>query len=132
MEYPVRDECVGGLRSGRPIRTGQPPLGIQARGLKRVTRLTGIAIGLDGLLRSRELLDQATVAKLGRVSRARVTQIMNLLFLAPDIQEQLLLQTGEASGRPPVLLSDLQPLAREPDWTKQRRMWESLQVQSPE
>jgi len=37
-----------------------------------------------------EMRDYADVARLGYVTRARLTQIMNLLLLAPDIQEALL------------------------------------------
>ena len=32
----------------------------------------------------------AELARLGRVSRARITQIMDLLMLAPEIQEEVL------------------------------------------
>jgi hypothetical protein len=32
----------------------------------------------------------ADLARLGHVSRARITQIMNLRLLAPDLQEDLL------------------------------------------
>ena len=51
---------------------------------------------------------------------------MNLLFLAPDIQEQLLFLPAVTAGRAPILLRDLQPIAREPDWTVQRRLWREL------
>src|SRR5262249_60722076 len=117
----VGDECGGGWGCGRLTRPAHPPLGSQAGGLPRVTRLTSMAIGLDGLLRSRELLDQATVARLGRVSRARLTQIMNLLFLAPDIQEQLLFLPPIIGGRTLVLLPHLQPIAAQPNWSPQRQ-----------
>lgn len=40
------------------------------------------------------MIDAATQARLGHVSRTRVTQIMNLLTLAPDIQEALLFLTS--------------------------------------
>lgn len=119
-------ESVGGRTTIEPRPVESKPAPVTR--VPRVARLMALAIRLDGLIRSGELKDQTTVARLGRVSRARVTQIMNLLFLAPEIQELLLLQTGETTGRPRVLLRDLQPLAREPDWTEQRRMWKSLQV----
>lgn len=48
------------------------------------------AIRLDGLIRSGEVTDQAALARLGMVTRARMTQIMGLRNVAPDIQEQLL------------------------------------------
>ena len=49
-----------------------------------------LAIRFDGLLREETIRDYAELARLGRVTRARITQIMKLLDLAPDIQEQLL------------------------------------------
>ena len=40
----------------------------------------------------------AELARVGRVSRARITQIMDLLLLAPEIQEEVL-GTGDADRR---------------------------------
>src|SRR5688500_7517099 len=56
----------------------------------RVSRLMALAIRFDDLLRRGEVKDLADIARLGHVTRARATQIMNLLMLAPDIQEALL------------------------------------------
>lgn len=100
----------------KPVPTGRVP---------RIARLMALAIRLDGLIRSGEVRDQAAVARLGRVSRARVTQIMNLLFLAPDIQEQLLCLSPMGRGRAPVHLRDIQPIARELDWRNQREIWKT-------
>jgi hypothetical protein len=62
---------------------------------------------------------------LGHVTRARVCQILNLLHLAPDIQEALLFLPPTRRGRDPLLLADLQPIAAF-DWRKQRRLWRKL------
>jgi hypothetical protein len=51
---------------------------------------------------------------------------MNLLGLAPDIQEALLFLPRTQRGRDPILLADLQPLAAALDWRKQRRLWRQL------
>ena len=40
----------------------------------------------------------AELVRVGRVSRARITQIMDLLLLAPEIQEEVL-GTGDADRR---------------------------------
>lgn len=50
----------------------------------RVSRLMALAIRLDGLNRDGVVSDQAELARLDQVSRARLTQVMNLLYLAPD------------------------------------------------
>ena len=49
-----------------------------------------LAIHFDGLIPSGAVTNYAELARLGNVIRARVTQIMNLLMLAPAIQESLL------------------------------------------
>ena len=50
-----------------------------------------LAIKIEDMVGRGELRDYADVARLGHVTRARLTQIMNLLNLAPDIQGQILL-----------------------------------------
>jgi hypothetical protein len=51
---------------------------------------------------------------------------MNLLLLAPDIQEQLLFLSRVEQGRDPIHLRQLQPIAVVSDWRKQRGMWAQL------
>ena len=89
----------------------------------RVSRLMALALRLDELIRTGAIKDQAEVARVGRVSRARVTQVMNLLLLAPDLQEQLLFLERLEGGRAAIILADLQRVAREPNWRRQRKMW---------
>ena len=66
------------------------------------------------------------MALLGQVTRARVSQILSLLSLAPDIQEALLFLPPTLRGRDPIILADLMPLAAQIDWRKQRRLWRRL------
>jgi hypothetical protein len=94
--------------------------------LSRVARLMALAIRFDTLVRSGEVRDQAELARLGRVSRARISQIMNLLQLAPDLQERLLFLGRPERGRDSVHLARLQPIAAVLDWRKQRRLWRKL------
>ncbi len=58
--------------------------------IPRITRLMALAIKFQDMIDRGEVKDYADLARLGFVTRARVTQIMNLCLLAPDIQEQLL------------------------------------------
>ena len=60
------------------------------------------------------------------MTRARVSQILNLLYLAPDLQEALLFLPLTQRGRDPIILSDLMPIAAAFDWRKQRRLWRQL------
>jgi len=103
----------------------RPPELSQGR-VPRVTRLMALAIKLDGLVCGEVVRDYAALARLGHVSRARITQIMNLLLLAPDIQEQLLFLPETLRGRDPIHLRHLQPIAFLPDWNAQRPRWRRL------
>jgi hypothetical protein len=93
----------------------------------RLARLMALAIRLGSLLRQGTVADQAELARLGHVSRARISQILNLLHLAPDIQEELLFLPPIQRGRERLHLADLQPLCRHWDWRQQRRLWQALQ-----
>jgi len=93
----------------------------------RVARLMALALRYEQLLRAGTVRDYVALAKLGQVSRGRITQIMNLRQLAPAIQEQILFLPRVARGRDPIYLHQLQPLAIILDWRKQRSMWKALQ-----
>jgi hypothetical protein len=92
----------------------------------RVAKLMALAIRFDGLVRSGVVRDYSELARLGHVTRARMTQVMNLLHLAPEIQEALLFLPPVEKGRDPIILRELQPLARESEWRTQRRLWRQL------
>jgi hypothetical protein len=51
---------------------------------------------------------------------------MNLLMLAPDIQEEILHLPRVTGGRDPIHLRQLQSIALIPDWRKQRKFWKTL------
>jgi hypothetical protein len=82
-----------------------------------------LAIRFDQLLFEGKVADQSELARLAHVTQPRMTQIMNLRHLAPDIQEELLhLQPVEA-GDDPITERDLRPITRLKDWRRQRKMW---------
>jgi hypothetical protein len=62
----------------------------------------------------------------GMLVRARVTQIMNLLQLAPDIQESILFLPRLQGGRELIQEHQIRPIAANPDWSAQRRLWAQL------
>lgn len=94
--------------------------------LPRITRLMALAIQLEERLRERSDLDYRVIANAGRVSRARITQILNLLNLAPDIQERLLNLAPVVRGREPVTEKGIRQLTGEHDWEAQRERLERL------
>ena len=116
-----------GRGARRVMETGlDPDADVPVGRLPRITRLMALAIRFDDLVQNGEVTDYAELARLGHVSRARVTQIMNLLMLAPDIQEAILHLPRVSGGRDPIHLRQLQPIALVPDWRKQRRLWTAL------
>ena len=102
------------------------PTVVGSRRIPRVSRLMALALHLDELLRSGVVADQAALARLGHVSRARISQIVGLLYLAPDIQEALLFLPPVVQGRDPIHLHQFLPLAARLDWREQRRLWQAL------
>ena len=91
--------------------------------IPHVTRLMALAIRLEHLVRTGQVANYAALARLGYVSRARITQITHLAFLAPDIQEAILFLPRVQGGPAPITERDLRPIVAELDWNKQRQMW---------
>jgi hypothetical protein len=96
--------------------------------LARVARLMALALRFEMLLRTGVVANYAELARLGHVSSARISQILNLLHLAPDLQEEVLFLTRQGRGRDPIFLARLQPIAAQFDWARQRRLWRELLV----
>lgn len=108
------------------VAAGPPAVPVGPGRVPRVSRLMSLAIHFDRLIRERKITDQSELARLAHVTQPRMTQIMNLNHLAPDIQEDLLHLPPVAEGRDPITERDLRPIARLWDWAKQREMWRGL------
>jgi hypothetical protein len=109
------------------LRIGEAPPppsdSIPAGRVPRVARLMALAIRFEELVRLGEVQDYADLARLGHVTRARVTQIMNLLMLAPDLQERILFLPLVERGRDPLKEWQVRSVAKLPSWAEQRRRW---------
>jgi hypothetical protein len=132
MTKPVTIECDLHVRRGPK---GRHELGngvvvsaaeLEPGRVPRVARLMALAIRFENLLRTGQVSNYSNLARLGRVTRARLSQIMNLLLLAPDIQEEILFLPRVLQGRDAVQMRHLQPIALEWDWGRQRRRWACL------
>jgi hypothetical protein len=86
----------------------------------RIARLMALAIKFQEMVDRGEVRDYADLARLGYVSRARITQIMNMLNLAADIQEELL------TARTTLPERGLRQVAAVVGWGRQRRLWKEL------
>jgi len=125
IEVPVVFQPMG--RSGRKaLRPGEDKPLLPAGRVPRVARLMALALRLDELVRTGQVASYSALASLGHVTRARICQILNLLHLAPDIQEALLFLPPTQRGRDTIILADLMPIAACIDWRKQRRLWRQL------
>ena len=94
--------------------------------IPRISRYMAIAIHFEDLIRRGIVTDYADLARLGHVTRARVTQIMNLRLLAPEIQEVLL----ESQNLSRVHLRMLQRIAVNYCWKRQQVIWKSMERQN--
>ncbi len=102
-----------------------------AQRIPRIARLLALALHYEQLLQQGVVRDYAQLARREQVSRARITQIMNLRLLAPDIQEALLFLPATRSGPDPLSERDLRPIVAQADWAEQRRLWAKLQRRLP-
>lgn len=115
-----------GRRTRKELREGEATSSAPAGRIPRVSRLMALAIRFDQLIRDGVVADQADLARLGHVTRARLTQIMNLLSLAPDIQEAILFRPATERGRESITERDLRSIAAVTDWGRQRKIWAIL------
>ena len=106
--------------------TEQPSAALPPGRVPRLARFLALALRLEQQLQQGVLKDCAEVARVGHVTRARVSQILSLVHLAPDIQEAILFLPRTQRGRDPVILSEVIPIAMELDWKRQRRAWRRL------
>jgi hypothetical protein len=114
-----------GRGARKVIREGDAPAPAPGR-IPRISRLMALAIHLDEMVKKGQVTDYAELARLGHVTRARISQVMSLLYLAPAIQEELLFLRRLESGREPIVLRDLLPISATADWVLQLRNWKSF------
>lgn len=114
---------------GRQVVAAAPRIEAASPGrIPRVSRLMALAIQFDRLIREGKVADISELARLAHVTQPRMTQIMNLNHLAPDIQEELLLLNRTASRRNPMHERMLRPITAVIDWASQRRLWRAQLV----
>jgi hypothetical protein len=97
------DRVVNAVRSRREKTFREPKT-------PRVVELLRKAIEWQDLLESGKIASQSEIARLEGITRARVTQVMGMLRLAPAIREKILSQPN-AVLRPPVTERLLRPIA---------------------
>jgi hypothetical protein len=108
---------VAAPKAERPIAPPRVP---------HITKLMALAIRLEHLLANGQVKDQAEIARVAGITRARVTQILNLTNLAPDIQQAIL--DLEPTTEPVLRFREreVRTIAITTNWDKQRLMWKRL------
>lgn len=89
----------------------------------RVARLLAFAHNIDGMIRSGAIRDWADAARLVGVTRARMTQIANLVLLAPSIQQDILDLPFVLSGCDLITEHDMRVVTAQVHWRMQDVAW---------
>ena len=78
------------VRSGKGVGFSDAPRCAPKMRPLRVARMLALAYEMQALIERGEVRDRAELAWALGLSRARVTQLLDLLLLAPDLQEEIL------------------------------------------
>lgn len=114
------------LKDGTRFGTKKETLPERPGNIPHISRLLALAMRYDKMIRERNIPDFNTLAKLVGVTKPRMTQIMNLVNLSPDIQAAILTLPNIRQSRGFFTERKLRPIAREVDWAIQRAMWTQL------
>ena len=117
-----------GFGRAKQIKEGPAPTPVQIPigRVPRVARLMAPALRFDELVRAGAASNFAEPARLGHVTRARVSQVMNLVHLDPDTREALLLLPRAERGRDRIQPLQLQKIGMTANWSGRRRTWGRL------
>ena len=115
-----RKHLQNGVAPSKP--TGRVP---------RITRLLALAHRCHRLIQDGTIINQSELAHYGQISTTRMTQIMWMDNLAPDIQEEILFLPNTVKGRDPIKEADIRPIAKTLDWKQQRKMWQAIKDSQP-
>jgi hypothetical protein len=116
-------------RSPTAITEPSPPTTAQEQSrerIPRIARLMALALKFEQMIAQSVVTDYTALAALGHVSRARLTQIMNLRNLAPDIQEEILFLSATFVERCRISESSVRRLSSLLLWREQQARWEVL------
>jgi hypothetical protein len=123
----MKIEYALSVHRGRGPKTGIiSPTAVERDRPPRVTCLLALAHRFEALVQSDKVRDYADLARAGRVSRARMSQILKLLTLAPSIQEHILWLPPRTEGKETITERDLREVVREPRWDRQRALFERV------
>lgn len=98
--------------------TSQPPRA-PIRRPARIAVMLALAHSIQAAMADGRVLNQADAARLLDYTPARMTQLLDLLLLAPDLQEQIL-GLEAVDGKQPLVERHLREVVRLTSWVEQR------------
>src|ERR1700752_3004035 len=116
VEIQFRLHAIG--RAGRE-KSSSETLGSASGRLPRVTQVMALAIQLQDMIQRGEARDYADLARLGCLTRERMSQIMELIWLAPDIQQEILYLPPSPGGKYPISEVAVRRIAGILSWPEQ-------------
>jgi transcriptional regulator with XRE-family HTH domain len=123
-DYRVIEEPIFWRRSRSVELTPTPPPDKPepVRRPAKVARQLALAHHLQAAIERGLVADQAALARKLGLTRARVTQLFDLLMLAADLQEQVLALEA-VDGAEPMAERTLREVAHAGTWAEQRAAW---------
>lgn len=115
--FRVRDRHGWGFSEEAP----QPPPD-PVRRPARVAQMLALAHRLQAAIDRGDFRDRADLARQFGFTRARISQLLDLLMLAPDLQEQIL-DLEAVDGVEPLSERSLRLVVKLEAWEEQRREW---------
>jgi hypothetical protein len=118
IQFQLRPHRAKEEKKGAVVSSGKLP---------RIAEVLALAIGFDEMIRRGLAKDHSDLARLGCISKERVSQVMRLVWLAPDIQQEILTLPRTPRGRFHVGEVALRHVASKMMWGEQREAWGRLQ-----
>ncbi len=112
--------------SAKPAPEAPPPPEPVRRPAK-VARMLALAHHLQRAIDRGDVPDAATVARRLGLTRARVSQLLDLCLLAPDLQREILALEA-VDGAEPMAERALRGVAHAGSWVEQRDLWVSVRA----
>jgi len=103
---------TGQFRPAKPVVAAPPPPPARR---ERLARMLALASRVEQLVEGREVESYAVVARALGLTRARMTQVMNMLLLAREVQERVLFEDRGVSAR------GVRRAVREAEWAAQEQ-----------
>ena len=98
--------------------------------LPRITHTVARALMFEHAIANGEAADHADLARLTATTRERVSQVMKMMQLAPDIQDEILRLPPKQRRHRAITVPEVTAIAKEILWDDQRESWRNLKQQN--